>query len=117
MKGIIQSVSALILGVSSLAFTGSAQADSGLTVVYSSHGYGHRAYPVKPYYYSHKPGWYGRSCAVTSRHYHHKHDYGYGHRKHDSRHDRHGGRDHDRKFGERYDSRRTHSGYASINRN
>jgi hypothetical protein len=112
MRGITLSVSALVLGLSSLAFTTPARADSGLTVIYSSHGYGYRSYPVKPYYHTHRHGGYGRACALPPRH---KHGYGYGHRKQDLRHDRRAWRDHDRTFYKR-DSRRTHTGYARINR-
>ena len=130
MKVIIQSVSALVLGFSSLAFTGAAQADSGLRIIYTNHGYGHHSYPVRQYY-SHAPVRYGHAGAVKPRH-HHKHDYGYGHRKHDLRHDKHAYRDHDRghkrghkrdhrddhdrRSHKRDDSRRNHTGYARINR-
>ncbi|MCO6412177.1 MAG: hypothetical protein J5I92_05480 [Thiogranum sp.] len=127
MKGIVQSLSALVLGFSSVAFTAPAQADSGLTVIYSHYDHKHRAYPGQPFYYTHKhvhkyahkPARYGRVWAVAPRHYHPRHEYGYGHRKHDpwnKGHDKHTRRDHDRRFEKRHDSYRKQSGYAAVNR-
>lgn len=107
MKGIIPSVAALVLAFSGLAFTAPAQADNGLTVIYSNHGYGH--------YTGHRP-WYGRSCAVSPRHHHYRYNDDYGYRKHDSRHDKHAWRDRDHgSHNKRDDGRRSH-GYAQINR-
>lgn len=116
MKHLVQYVSVIALGLSSLAFTGAAQADRGFTA-YSNHGYAHRSYPFNHYYQHQKPYWQNRSCALPPRHYQEPlhdryswrgHDRDYGHKS--------WRRDHDRRSYTHDYPRRFQPGYARINR-
>jgi len=92
MRAILQTVSAVVLGVASLTPDSGARADT-LSLMYSDGHYGHPAYSVS---YRHGPACYTPYYRAP-RHVHHYHHYD-GHDKH-SKHGKHhsygGHRDHD----------------------
>jgi len=101
MRAITQSISALVIGLSSFAATGIAQADGGITVVYSSGSHIVSPYAVGYRYYQPHRHYRGHVCRLPHRghinEYRNHHDYDrHDHRRDEHRFDRHSYRRDDR---------------------
>lgn len=95
MRAITQTISALLLGCSSFALSNTAQADSGITLVYSTGSHVAHPYSVGSRYYAPRGLHRDVACALPYRgHSHgHRHDHrkhGYSHRAKAGWIDRHG---------------------------
>ena len=105
MRAIFRTVSAVTLGLSSLALGSTAQADR-LSLTYVNGYYGNPAYSI---HYRHQPDCYAPSYRVPrhAHHHHDKHHKDYKHGKHHvyRGHDRHAYGDHS---GHRDDHRRSY---------